>query len=33
MSAREDRLDLVIEAEIWKLSKQTVHIGVKNRHP
>jgi len=32
-SSKEDRIDLLIEAEIWKLSKQTVHIGVKNRHP
>lgn len=29
----ENRIDLLIDAEIWKFNKQIVQIGVKNCHP
>jgi hypothetical protein len=30
---KEDRLDMVIDAEIWKDRTLTVHLALKNRHP
>jgi hypothetical protein len=28
-----DRIDMLIDAEIWKFNKQVVYFGIKNRHP